>query len=178
MRSILQKAARDIALIAKKRISADKQDRSASSISKSARKTNEVLTEVGAEVRSLRRHVHPGGGKPGGIKQGGSSSVTSGNTFSIDIKMPKQQSTPVRSTEWTDCSMWALMGECVSNPGYMQLHCAAACASIARPAGTPVPTPAENTPLPTLFPSPSGSGSPTARYLKDHLERCKKSGDE
>ena len=29
-----------------------------------------------------------------------------------------------------------------------------------------------------FFPSPSGSGSPTARYLKDHLERCKKSGDD
>ena len=27
-----------------------------------------------------------------------------------------------------------------------------------------------------FFPSPSGSGSLTARYLKDHLERCKKSG--
>lgn len=122
------------------------QDRSASSTLKSSRKPDEVVTEANNDTRLLRPQVHPGDSE---ITQGNSSSVTSSNTFSVNIKNPEQNSKPVSSgtpntIESADCAIWALKGECFSNPGYMQLHCAAACATIGRQqvktAGTPMPT--------------------------------------
>merc|ERR1719281_1455518 len=57
---------------------------------KSAGQAVPVLTQTGAEERSLRRHTQPGvkkgeGSLRGGVAQGHASSVSSSNSFVVDI---------------------------------------------------------------------------------------------
>ena len=116
-----------------------------------------VLTQTGAEERSLGRHTQPGvkkgeGSLGGGVAQGHASSVSSSNSFVVDIKVPKEKRTPIQplsplsplspSTPLSPtasntpnskfCFPWAVMGECKSNPLYMQTYCSIECAYVAK----------------------------------------------